>query len=68
MYPPKYDAEYEKARNKFIPQAEGLANRLHGASGLGFLETKHEEWVADWNYTFHTEMQRLYKESVKMAS
>jgi hypothetical protein len=51
--------EYVKKRNKLIPQAEALADRLVPAARRNL--AYHEE-VSRWNLVFHQEMNRLARD------
>jgi len=63
----RIDTSYIEERNQFIPTAEKLADRKHGATPPRSSDKKSaEKWAADWTLTFHTEMERLWEAHAKM--
>lgn len=55
--------DYVEARNKLIPEAERVANSIHGYFPTGTDEEK-EKWCNCWNLTFHSMMNQLVKERI----
>ena len=54
----KANQDYIDARNRLIPIAERHANAKAGVKSTG----DRDEWVEEWNYAFHTQMDLLAKE------
>jgi hypothetical protein len=58
---PHPDSYYERKRNLLIPKAVAKANRNFGSKCNAKDEKARERWTADWNKSFHSEMNRLAK-------
>ena len=56
--------EYVKKRNSLIPLAQKEADEKHGAICLSTKEEEREAWAGKWNYTFHSAMKKLWKETL----
>jgi len=54
--------EYEKERDKLIPEASRYANKKAGYSRINKNEHETKEWGFVWNRAFHNKMNELAKE------
>lgn len=59
----RIDMSYVEERNQFILQAEKYANGVCGKTPPKSSDKETgERWAADWNYTYHSEINRLWRE------
>lgn len=57
------DKEYEKARDKLLPEAEKYANEIAGARPrTGSNREEHIQWSDRWNQAYHRRMNELAQE------
>ena len=54
-----YDADYEKARDRFIPEALKTARKGRGDKNPFVDEKRREGWTASFNRAYHSAMNRL---------
>lgn len=57
-----HNEAYCKERNTHIPQAEKLADELHGPKCFSVKEKEREAWSKAWNCTFLETVERHYRE------
>jgi hypothetical protein len=58
-----FDMTYIEERNQFITPATKYANEVCGKTAPKSSDPEiGEKWAADWNYTYHTEINRLWRE------
>ncbi len=66
----RIDLSYIQERGQFIAEAKAYADRIHGATPKAKRadrkkSTSEDEWAAQWNLSYHAQMNRLWHEYVQ---